>query len=140
MSGKEMRTLIESLVVEDSDDAGRLSEIKDEIKELMDEAKSIVEHSGNNTAWARAKSYWYAHIVMALDDDHMFMGGSMTSMQDTIDELGGSGNMEDAVSFVDSLMNEENMSIEDAVNEISRSENINPNELMAAVRQAMDRF
>ena len=34
-----------------------------------------------------AKSYWLAHIVTALDKDHGYLGGSMGTMQDTIDAL-----------------------------------------------------
>ncbi|KKL97253.1 hypothetical protein LCGC14_1836370 [marine sediment metagenome] len=135
MSGKEMRTLIESIMIEDSNDADRLSEIRDQIKELMGEAKSLL-HNSDDKVWNRARSYWYPHIIMALDSEHEFLGGSMVTMQDTIDEMAGTGNIEDAVTFVDSLMNEEGMSIEDAVNEISSSMNINPNELMAAVLKA----
>ena len=134
MSGKEMRVLIESIIIEDHNDAHRLSEIKDQIKELMEEARSILEQ-GNERVWFRAKSYWYAHIITALDKDHMYLGGSMTTMQDTIDEL-GSGTMEDLIGQVNDLMND-GAPLEDAVNKVAQEADINPNELMAAAQQAL---
>lgn len=63
----------------------RLEEIKDEIKDLLEEAKQIVRK--DDRAWQQAKSYWYAHIVSALDKDHDYLGSSMITMQDTIDKL-----------------------------------------------------
>tara|TARA_Y200000002_G_scaffold382867_1_gene401764 strand:+ start:3011 stop:3238 length:228 start_codon:yes stop_codon:yes gene_type:complete len=57
-------------------------EIKHQIKELLEEAIRLVPDSEE----ARARSYWYSQIVTALDDDHEYMGSSMCSMQDTIDE------------------------------------------------------
>lgn len=62
----------------------RFEEIKEQIKELLDEALDLVPEGG---AKARAKAYWYPHIVMALDNDHEYMGGSMCSMQDTLEEF-----------------------------------------------------
>lgn len=136
MSGKEMRKLIESIIIED-DASERLYEIKDEIKELMKEAKSILQHTDERT-WARAKSYWYAHIVSALDKEHDYMGGSTVTMQDTIDEIAGPSNIEDAVEAVEYIMNEKSVSVEDAVEEVSNGTNLNYNELMAAVQRAMN--
>ena len=71
---------------------GRLEDIKEEIKELMHEAKRLVQ-SGAKKAnrpiiYERAKSYWLPHIFMALDKDHDYLGGSMTTMEDTINEIG----------------------------------------------------
>lgn len=131
--------LIESfdMIQEESDGAERLMEIKEEIKELLHEAKNIVAQSGDERAWARAKSYWYGHIVSALDKDHEYMGSSMVTMQDTIDELGGSGNIEDAVAQVEDYMNEEGVGVEEAVEAVADGLGINYNELMSAVRRAM---
>lgn len=68
--------------------AERLGEIKDEMKQLAQEAIDMVRRLGyDSQIYNRAKGYWYAHIVMALDKEHDFLGGSMCSMQDTIDEL-----------------------------------------------------
>ena len=138
MSSKEMRKLIESvIVVEDSDETYRLSEIKDEIKHLMGEAREIVEHSGDQQAWARAKSYWYGHILTALDNESEYMGSSMVTMQDTIDEIGGVGTMEDAVAQVEDTMNEKGAPLEDAVLEVAERLDMDASDLMAAAREAM---
>ena len=68
----------------------RLEEIKDEIKELMEEAMGIVqEESNGGIVFDRAKAYWNAHIIMALDEDHVYLGGCGHTFQDTIDELSG---------------------------------------------------
>jgi len=61
----------------------RFEEIIGEMKELLREAIDLVpEH-----ARAQARSYWFAHISMNLDDSHGYMGGSMCSMQDTLEEF-----------------------------------------------------
>jgi hypothetical protein len=65
-------------------DVDRLSEIKDEIKYLVEEARVLVHSTSED---ARSKAYWYAHITMALDDDHEFLGSGSHTMQDTIDNL-----------------------------------------------------
>lgn len=64
----------------------RLLDIKDEIKSLMEEALEIVsEHSEHECRVAT--SYWYAHVVGALDSEHHYLGGSMMTMQDSINGL-----------------------------------------------------
>jgi len=65
----------------------RLGEIKDEIKELVREARSIIREHGDDRTENRAERCWIAHIVTALDDDHPYLMGSMYSLQDTIEEL-----------------------------------------------------
>jgi hypothetical protein len=62
----------------------RFDEIKDQIKELLDEAIDLVPDGGVKE---RARSYWYSQIVTALDDDHEYMGGSMCTMEDTLNEF-----------------------------------------------------
>ena len=60
----------------------KFEEIKEQIKELLQEALDIVpEH-----ATSRAESYWYPQIIKALDDDHDYLGKCMCSMQNTIEE------------------------------------------------------
>ena len=67
----------------------RLEEIKEEIKDLVTEAKYIVKNLANpNTRiFTRATSYWYPQILIVLDNDHDYMGGSMCTMEETIQEL-----------------------------------------------------
>jgi hypothetical protein len=64
----------------------RLIEIKQEIKELMQEARQIARRADKGAS-SRFESYAYAHIVSALDKDHDYLGGSMVTMQDVIEEL-----------------------------------------------------
>ena len=63
------------------EDVERLLEIKDEIGDLVEEAFRLVPSADR----PRAKSYWYAQIIMALDDDHEFLGSGSHTLQDTID-------------------------------------------------------
>ena len=77
-----------------SEDQERFEEIIGEISELVEEAISLLPDVGvyrggnypHNMLVDKAKSYWYAHIKTALDDDHEFVGRSICNMQDTLDE------------------------------------------------------
>jgi hypothetical protein len=64
----------------------RLNEIRDEIGELVHEAKDILK-SQNDDAAATGNAYWYAQIVCALSDDHDYIGGSMCTLQGSINGL-----------------------------------------------------
>lgn len=66
-------------------DVERLAEIKDQMKELLSEATQMIR--GEGITYERAKAYWIGHISCALDDDHMYVGGSSTTFADTIAEL-----------------------------------------------------
>lgn len=91
----DVEQINETVLSEDdhSDIAYELEEIKEQIKMLAGEAYEMIPRDGMYAA--RARSYWYAHILTALDDESEFMGGSMHSMQDTINELRGDGEDED---------------------------------------------
>lgn len=65
-----------------TEDQQRFEEIINEISELANEACNLLPDS----ILARAKSYWYAHITTALNDDNEFMGRSMCNMQDTLED------------------------------------------------------
>lgn len=67
-------------------DLRRLENIKWKIEELIDEAKHIVKGAGG-FAYERARSYWIPHIIIALSKEHDYLGGSMVTMADTIEEL-----------------------------------------------------
>jgi hypothetical protein len=67
-----------------ADIADELEEIQQQVKELMRDAKRLLSHTSE---WKRASSYWYAHILGALDKEHGYMGGSMMTMADTIEAL-----------------------------------------------------
>lgn len=66
--------------------ADRLEEIKDEIAELVCEARELLRDTAEES---RAKGYWVGHIVCALDRNHGYLGSSMVTMQDTINALRG---------------------------------------------------
>jgi hypothetical protein len=67
----------------------RLHEIKEEIKSLANEALSLVRRSGNRLEYDRSKCYWHPHVVMAVTNDHDYIGGSMASLEDVINALEG---------------------------------------------------
>jgi hypothetical protein len=69
---------------ETQDPRERLIEIKVEMLELLEEAKDIIPEGIKKE---RAKCYWYAHIKTAIEKEHGFLGGSMVTMEDTINEL-----------------------------------------------------
>lgn len=64
--------------------AEQLNDIKEEIKDLIHNAQGMLRGTDASDS---ANAYWVPHILMALDDEHDYLGGSMTSMQDTIEEL-----------------------------------------------------
>ena len=66
------------------EDKNRFEEIMVEIKELLDEALELVPEGYART---RAQSYWYGNMIVNVTDDHGYMGGSMCSMQDTLEEF-----------------------------------------------------
>lgn len=66
--------------------ADALEEKLDELKDLMREVRGLVQEVGGITN-ERAEVYWLAHIRTALDNDHDYLGGSMTTMADTIEEI-----------------------------------------------------
>jgi hypothetical protein len=70
--------------------AGRLDEIRAEIKDLMSEALDLVRGTGEE---ARARAYWYAHVMGALDEDEY--RGSMSTMAEAQEALEAEANGED---------------------------------------------
>ena len=65
-------------------DKYRFEEIIGEIKELLEEALDLVPEG---MARSRAESYWYGNMIVNVNEDHGYMGGSMCSMQDTLEEF-----------------------------------------------------
>lgn len=83
-----MQDDIEQNDIDDEDNqTADLSEIKEKIRELADMALRIVRNSKDATEYQRAKSYWYASIVMALDDNHDYLGKNMFTLEDSIEAL-----------------------------------------------------
>ena len=70
------------------DDVERLSDIEDEIAELMKEATAIVMRSKSSTTQSRYRGYVKSHIEMALSHDHEWMAENSSTLRSIIDELG----------------------------------------------------
>jgi len=68
----------------------QLKELKEELKDLIarikDEVQDASSRLDNDSIYDRASHQWIAHIEMAIDDDHNWLGRQFT-MQDTINEL-----------------------------------------------------
>ena len=69
----------------------RLRDIQSEMQSLLEEADRLIRQNGSKMTYARAKSYWLAHVEMGLSNNHGFVGGSGCSMDHTIEEMDASG-------------------------------------------------
>jgi hypothetical protein len=81
---------------------GRLEEIRDEMLELLEEAKKIVrdKRKTHRMVYERMMSYWYPHIKMGLTSDHEFLG-SDTNMQEAIDAIDGDDSLEALIAYAE---------------------------------------
>ena len=73
-----------------SNAADELREIKEQMLELLSDAQTVLREAPEIVK-ARAEAYWRAHIRCAIDNEHGYLGRSMVTLQDTIDELEGAG-------------------------------------------------
>ena len=64
-----------------------LGEIQSQILELVEQARALLRRNELQGALMRAESYWIAHVITAVSNDHGYLGGSMVSLQNTIDEI-----------------------------------------------------
>jgi hypothetical protein len=64
-----------------------LGEIQSQILDLVEQARALLRRNGLQGAMMRAESYWIAHVITAVSNDHGYLGGSMVSLQNTIDEI-----------------------------------------------------
>lgn len=78
-----------------AEDHERLVEIKDEMKNMLEEAKELIRRNASDWVYQRAKSYWIGHIAQALDDESDYMGSATVTFQNTIDEIQVEGAEED---------------------------------------------
>ena len=65
----------------------RILEISEEMQELLREAMGLLREHGTDLDYQRARSYWYAHIMIALGGDHGYMARSAASMIGTAEDL-----------------------------------------------------
>ncbi len=68
--------------------ADELEELQGQMLDLLGAAESLLH---GTSEYDSAKAYWLAHVETALSNDHGYLGGSMTTMQDTIDALREAG-------------------------------------------------
>ena len=64
-----------------------LEDIQIEMEELINVARRLIQASEFPGALSRAEAYWIPHIRTALSKDHCYLGGSMCTMEDTIQEI-----------------------------------------------------
>jgi hypothetical protein len=67
----------------------RLKQIKDEILQSLEEAENIITKLAGRKSLIhqRAESYWLAHATTAITKESRWLGGSMITMEDTMQEL-----------------------------------------------------
>jgi hypothetical protein len=75
--------------------AERIMEITEEIRELVQEAMDLIRENGSDLTRERARSYWYPHILMNLNDDHGYLGSSGCTMESSAQELEEEGEEDD---------------------------------------------
>jgi hypothetical protein len=66
--------------------ASELFDIQAEILELLERATFLL-HSAPDMTYQRANAYWLAHARMAITQEHGYLGGSLVTMEDTIQEI-----------------------------------------------------
>ena len=64
-----------------------LGEIQSQILELVEQARALLRNNELQGALMRAEAYWIAHVTTAISNNHGYLGKSMVSLQDTIDEI-----------------------------------------------------
>jgi hypothetical protein len=70
----------------DSDLLHEFLENSQQIRDLVDRNLEIIRKA-DRAEYERAKAYWYAHIVMALSNDHDYLGKNMSTMQESAEVL-----------------------------------------------------
>ena len=66
-----------------------LIDAKEGILEALEEARQALRACDDEFLYEQADAYWLAHIWTALGHEHGYLGGSMVTMQDTINALQG---------------------------------------------------
>ena len=78
---------------EDYDDkAEQLQYVQEEMLDLLDQAEHIMSGTSDEAA---ANAYWIPHIKTALTNSHEYLGGSMHTMEDSINALMAEGGPDD---------------------------------------------
>ncbi|CAH0443911.1 hypothetical protein [Ralstonia pseudosolanacearum] len=64
-----------------------LTEIQQQMLELIENARGLLKAGGFGSALDRAEDYWIAHLTCAISHDHGYLGRSGCTLQDTIEEI-----------------------------------------------------
>jgi hypothetical protein len=64
-----------------------LGEIQSQILDLVEQARALLRRNELQGALRRAESYWMAQVITAISNNHGYLGKSMVSLQDTIEEI-----------------------------------------------------
>ncbi|MGA4113921.1 hypothetical protein ACI2VH_16690 [Ralstonia nicotianae] len=83
------KTLTRTDVIEE------LTDIKEQMLELIENARGLLKTGGFRSALDRAEDYWLAQLTMAISDDHGYLGRSGCTLQDTIEEIESDEDEED---------------------------------------------
>jgi hypothetical protein len=67
-----------------ADELQRLTEIKDELGNLANEARRLICGTSEEEP---ARRYWLAALELTLDNNHGFLGRNMRTMQESVDAL-----------------------------------------------------
>lgn len=64
-----------------------LEEAREELLEALERFRNTLKAAGGNAALTRLDAYAYAHIKIAAGGEHGYLGNSMYSLADAIDEV-----------------------------------------------------
>ena len=79
-------TFVDDLIVKYSK-LERVAEAKDLEHPIIREAMDLLREHGTDLDYQRARSYWYAHIIISLGGEHGYMARSAGSMISTANDL-----------------------------------------------------
>lgn len=65
-----------------------LEEAREELLEALERFRNTLEEAGGRSVLMRLDAYAYAHIKIAAGGEHGYMGDSMYSLSDAINEVG----------------------------------------------------
>jgi hypothetical protein len=65
----------------------QLREIRDQMLDLLRQAKDLLPRGENRIVRERAEAYWYGTIQGALTNDGDYLPSTMTTLDDTIEEI-----------------------------------------------------
>ncbi|MDB0568904.1 hypothetical protein LBW52_23155 [Ralstonia solanacearum] len=70
-----------------SDVVEALTQIQEQMLDLIENVRGILKAGGFGGALDRAEDYWIAHLTCAISHDHGYLGRSGCTLEDTIEEI-----------------------------------------------------